>query len=528
MTTKPSSSYDVIVIGSGIGGLTAALKCARAGRSVLVVEAAKQFGGFINPFQRKHFWFDTGIHYIGEMGEGQSLRRHFENLELYNAIGFRELNPDGFDRYVFPDYEVRLGKGAQQFRDKLVADFPQEIAGIDKFFALLAEMSQAIRKVTKLRGLSDALKLAQHAPMLFRYRNATFSDILDDCVSDYKLRAVLAGPGGDIGLPPGQASGFMMLGLLDHFLGGAYFPKGGTKAVRDAYVNGLRTHGATLLRNTSVDTILTSGDRVTGVRTHKGETYLAPIVISNADAALTLGSMLGKDKLGWRLRSKVERTTQSLGSLCAFVGTDLQPQDYGVDDANIWSYPSYDIDALYRPAIEGRFGNELPFFLTVPTLKDPGGSHAPEGKHTVELITFAAFKPFRRWQNQKVLKRDAEYMELKNQMGLALVKRAEQFLPGLSERMEVHEYSTPLTNVAFANVPQGAIYGPSHTPEQFGLGRYRPKGPVDGLFLCGSSVMGAGIGTCVASGMLASKLALRETRPAKLKLPRPWQTRSAS
>ena len=88
-------------------------------------------------------------------------RRHFERLELYDTIGFRELNPDGFDRYVFPDYEVRLGKGAQAFRDKLVADFPQETRGIDKFFALLAEMSQTIRKVTKLRDLRSALRLAQ-------------------------------------------------------------------------------------------------------------------------------------------------------------------------------------------------------------------------------------------------------------------------------------------------------------------------------------------------------------------------------
>ncbi len=521
------NSYEVIVIGSGIGGLTAALKCARAGRSVLVLEAAKQFGGFINPFQRKHFWFDTGIHYIGEMGEGQSLRRHFENLDLYDAIGFRELNPDGFDRYIFPDYEVRLGKGAQKFRDKLVADFPHETRGIDKFFALLAEMSQTIRKVTKMRGLASALKLAPHAPMLIRYRNATFSDILDDCVIDIKLRAALAGPGGDIGLPPSKASGFMMLGLLDHFLGGAYFPCGGTKAVRDAYVTGLRAHGATLMRNTAVDRILTSAGKVTGVLSQKGDTYLAPIVISNADAALTLGSMLGRDHLGRRLRAKVDRTSQSLGSLCAFVGTDLQPQDYGIDDANIWSYPSYDIDALYRPALQGEPGDQLPFFLTVPSLKDPGGTHAPKGKHTVELITFAAFKPFRQWQNQKVLKRDAQYMQLKNKLGMDLVKRAEQFIPGLSEHMEVHEFATPLTNTHFANVPQGAIYGPSHTPEQVGLGRYRPKGPVEGLFLCGSSVMGAGIGTCVASGIVASKLAMQQKRPAKIGLLRPWRTSPA-
>ncbi len=503
------ASYDIIVIGSGIGGLTAALNCAKAGRSVLVLEGAKKFGGFINPFQRKGFWFDAGIHYIGEMGEGQSLRRHFERLDLYDAIGFRELNPAGFDRYVFPDYEVRLGRGAQSFRDTLAKDFPHETVGIDKFFALLRAMSQCIRLLSKLRGVRSALKLARHAPMLIRYRNATFSDILDDCVHDHRLRAALAGPGGDIGLPPGKASGFMMLGLLAHFLSGAHFPTGGTKAVRDAYIGAMESHGVTLKNCTNVSKILTRAGHVTGVRSDTGETFLASTVISNADAAHTLGSMLGNQHLSRRLRNKVATTEQSLGSLCAFIGTDLQPQEHGIDDANIWSYPSYDIDALYRPALEGQLSEQLPFFMTVPTLKDPSGSHAPEGKHTIELITFAAFSPFERWQHQKVHKRDGEYNALKEKLGQELVQRAEQFLPNLSQHIEVQEFSTPLTNASYIRAPRGAIYGPSHTPSQFGWGRYRPKGPVGGLFLCGSSVMGAGIGTCVASGMLASKLALQ-------------------
>ena len=72
------------------------------------------------------------------------------------------------------------------------------------------------------------------------------------------------------------------------------------------------------------------------------------------------------------------------------------------------------------------------------------------------------------------------------------------------------EVGTPLTNTSFVNVPQGAIYGPDHTPDQFGLGRYGARGPVDGLYLCGSSVLGCGIGTCVASGAMAGKMALRQ------------------
>jgi len=501
--------HDVIVIGSGIGGMTAALACAQRGRDVVILEAAKQFGGFINPFARKKFWFDTGIHYIGDCGEGQPLLRHFERLGLTEELKFRELNPDGFDRYVFPDYEVRMCKGAERYEARLAKDFPHEAGGLKRFFSILREIDQVLGGVSKISGPMSIVRLLPRVPTLLKYYNSTFAEILDELFTDIRLKAALAGPGGDIGLPPGKASGLIMFGVIAHFLRGAYFPVGGTKAVRDAYVNRLKAEGATMKRNTPVARILTENGRAVGVRTTKGDEYRAPVVISNADAVPTFRDMLGMDELPKRLRAKVQRTEPSLGSLCAFVGTDLQPQDHGLDDANIWHYPDYDIDALYQPALDGELGSELPFFMTVPTLKDPSDSHAPAGKHTVELITFAPWKPFTKWQNQPTLKRADDYKEMKAELGRKLIARAEEHLPGLATHMEVCEISTPLTNTSFANTPLGSIYGPAHTPEQIGLGRYRTSTHIDGLYLCGASVFGAGIATCVSSGVAAGYAAMK-------------------
>ena len=503
------SQYDVIVIGSGIGGLSAALTAARAGKSVLVLEAERQYGGFINPFARKKFWFDTGIHYVGEMGKGRSLHRQFENLGLLDDLKFRELNPEGFDRYVFPDYEIRLGNSLDDFHNQLSKDFPSERVALNRFFKRFKEIDGSLRDLQNRKSLWATIALLPKIPQLLRYKGLTYKQLLDQFFTDPRLKAALSGPGGDIGLPPGSAAALVMIGIIAHFSRGAYYPIGGSKKVRDTYVDHLKKHGATLRRRTPVDSIILKGGKASGVCTANGETFNASVVISNASALHTLRDMVGYSNLKKKSVQKIKKARYSIGSVCVFVGTSQQPTEFGLDDANIWNYPSYDIDALYQPVLEGRQMEELAFFLSVPTLKDPYANHAPQGKHTVELITFAPWKAFEPWDEQPVLKRDSDYMKLKNEVGMRLLNAAEKYIPGLAANAEVIEISSPLTNKSFANTPDGSIYGMDHIPGQIGSGRWGIQSPIDGLLLCGADSMGGGIAPCVTSGTAAGNLSLK-------------------
>ncbi|MFO0587313.1 MAG: NAD(P)/FAD-dependent oxidoreductase [Polyangiaceae bacterium] len=502
--------FDVIVVGSGVGGLVAGLAAARSGASVAVLEAAKQFGGYTNPFKRGKYRFDPGLHYIGECGPGQMMTRTLAAVGLGDVVRFREIGPDAIDRIVFPGYEISMPRGFDVYRDKLVRDFPHERAGIDKFFGLLREFDTFIAAVQKVRHAADLLSAAGSVPFMLKYVRATFSELLDDCVRDPLLRAVLAAQSGDYGLPPKKASAIIGLGLLDHYLKGAYFPIGGAAALRDALVAGIRERGGALFRNTRVERILVDKGRVTGVRTAAGEEALTSAVVSNADAAHTYTSLIGEDKLPFLARRKAQKTRQSVASVCIFMGTDMDLAKVGMTDANIWAYPTTDFDRFYEPIFRGEMPDLDFFFLSSPSLKDPGHEDGPPPGHdSLEMVTLAPWEPFARWEGGKSMRRGDEYEALKQSLMDRYVPAMERFVPKLRDHIRVQEVSTPVTNVTYATAPRGAIYGPEATPDQMGPFRFSTEGALDGLFFCGSSTLGGGIVPAAASGLRAGKAALK-------------------
>jgi all-trans-retinol 13,14-reductase len=493
-----SASYDVIVIGSGIGGLTAALRCARAKRSVLVLEAGKQFGGYSNPFARKHFHFDPGIHYIGDCGPGAPFRQLLDRLGL-SHVDFVELDRDAIDHYVFPDYDVKSCVGLDRYRDRLAADFQRALSG---------------RR--GIASLSDVWSVARGLPTLARWSRATLAQCLDHYFSDRRLKAALAGPCGDLGLPPSRLSALMHLAVIAHYAGGAYVPAGGSGPMRDAFVEALSAEGAELHRNARVEAILHEHGRVTGVRTADGKTYRGRTVISNAQASVTYG-LVGLEHVGGRLRDRLARLEHSVASLTVYLGVDGALDTSGVGRSNVWSYPSLDLDRLYSDSSLDDPMQNGAFFLTVPTNKDPDGGLAPAGKQTVEIVTLCSARPFARWMGGKTMKRGDEYDALKSRLADRYVELAEKHLPGLRQHVILREVGTPATNVSFASTPDGNIYGPAHTPDQGIPFRFASRSPIDGLFLCGASVMSAGVVPSAGSGAVAGNLALRaldRPRPA--------------
>jgi all-trans-retinol 13,14-reductase len=504
------TDFDSIVVGSGVGGLTAGLRMAQQKLSVLVLEAMPNFGGFINPFRRSGYHFDTGIHYLGKLGEKGSMRLLLELLEIDAAIDFVELDPNGFDRYMFPDFELRVCKGKEQYYDRLLQLFPHESKALRKFFDLIDSLLKAFSDPHgPPKNLWDRLLYAYRHPVLMRYHRATYQQMLKHITPNPRLQAALSAHCGNSGLPPDRASGFLCLMLLEHYMEGAYYPKGGSGALRDAMVAALQKNRAVLKNRTPVTQISRSGDEFI-VRCGTGDAFSAKTVVSNVDPLIAFRQLVDEALIPRSIKKKVSRLRPSAGSFYAFIGTPLDLTTFGLTDANLFHCEYTDVNRSLYAVDQRQTADPFPYFMmTSPTLKDPLHQHAPEGHTALEIITGLGYEhDFIPWAGTPSRRRGEAYDALKQKVGMSLVRSAERYIPGLSDHLNYIEFATPLSNEYWVNTMGGGNFGPEQAPDQFGPGRFFDcQCGIDGLFVVGAGAISGGVQSCMASGVWAAQQA---------------------
>ena len=293
-----SEDWDVICIGSGLGGLMAAAKLANAGKRVLVVEQHYVAGGYAHHFPRKHegdmYYFDVALHQTGMLRQGSGQYEQFAEIGIADRLEYVET--PSLHRSIFPDqeFDLTVPSDPEAYQALLREQFPAETEGIAKFFEIMREIPRELPKL--MRAQKDpSINAAEEAPYSMAYMMSPLTAIFDDTIEDPLLRALLAQLWPYLGLPPGEMSAIYFALMWHSYSEGGFYIRGGGQALSNAMCERIEELGGAIVLRRLVEEIIVEDGRVAGIRTHKGETYRAPVVISNASPITTFGQMLAKE-----------------------------------------------------------------------------------------------------------------------------------------------------------------------------------------------------------------------------------------
>jgi phytoene dehydrogenase-like protein len=512
-TTGPSDSQvrvehaDVVVIGSGIGGLvTASLLARLEGLKVVVLERHFKLGGFNHAFTRKGYHWDIGIHYIGGMAPGRRNRRLMD-LATGGAVDWHRL-PDEFDVFHYPDLTMRVPSTPPEYLARLVEAFPHEREALEGYRDDLKAASGWYTREFATQVLpGPARRAAWHLNRRGRdLALMTAREYLEGRFHDPLLRAVLTSQWGDYAVPPGRVSFAMHALLVLHYDWGAYYPVGGSDTMTDAFIAQVEASGGWARPDHEVTEVIVEDGRAVGVRAHvkKGRggydaEFRAPVVVSDAGARLTAQRLLPPGTAP-KLEAAVADAEAGVAFATLYAGLRTSPEPLGFHGENHWFFDDPDHDASLSDHTERLLGGYAKAgFLSFPSLRDPEAK-----QHTAEVVTFVEEEAFAAWRDTEWMRRGEDYLKVKDTIGHALIDLVERRYPGFGDLVDYWEVSTPVTVTSFAAYPSGGYGEVATTPERLRRRLAPTRTEVPGLLLTGSDTCTLGIMGAFMGGMFAA------------------------
>ncbi|MEM7409390.1 MAG: NAD(P)/FAD-dependent oxidoreductase [Myxococcota bacterium] len=495
-------TYDAVVVGSGIGGLTAGALLAQQGQRVLVVERHDRPGGYAHAFRRRGYRFDSAVHLVSgcepvAFEGGGLLHRILERLEVRDRCDFVRVDP--CYRVEWPGFGLDAPCDLTGFAEAHIARFPKQAKGIRGFLEDCLAIAGEARRVEEDAG-QGSLARPERYPLLLRYRRATLAQVLEDRVDDADARAALAALWPYLGLPPSRVS-FLYFAtmLMSYVADGAYYCRGSFQSLADALVHAIESRDGEVLLRAPVRRIQVESGRAVGVVLENGQRIAAPVVVSNADARQTVDELCGAEHFPERYRRRLDQARVSTSAFVVYASTstDLAAQGLAYET---FCFAGPDHEDAYRRGTEG---HPSWISLTAPSVVDPEIASANE--HPLVLTALVSGRSARPWS------------ELKETLQDHLLDLAETRLPGLRASLRYAEAATPRTMERYTRNTDGAIYGFDVTPNQVGPGRLDTQTPLPGLFLAGHWTRpGGGVAGVVRSGLRAAARVLERSDEASL------------
>ncbi|MBP5214037.1 MAG: NAD(P)/FAD-dependent oxidoreductase [Bacteroidales bacterium] len=470
------SKYDIIIIGSGLGGLQCGYILSKRGYKVLILERQAQPGGCMQSYRRHGENLDTGMHYVGGLGVGDCLYSSFKYMGLMD-LPWVHLDPSGFDRVTIGDRTFRYAEGHEAFIDTLVKDFPTQRAGLEKYAATMKEVGGHLFDAIMPRDVTDFFTTSLFGASTYDFLHETFSDEL--------LINVLSGSSLKMELAKETLPLYNFAQANNSFVQGSYRLKGDGNLIVYKLLDSIRAFGGELICNAEVEELIEKDGKLVAARCSNGETYEADLFISNAHPAVTCDLVKESTKLKKVYRNRIHRLENTYGMYT--VSLVLKPGQLKYFNWNQYIY--------VKPNVWDYFKQDGPVSGLLISCRVPETAELQNGFVTndpdariLDILTPLPWEKIQQWEQTKVGHRGEEYKAFKERLADECIALSERFIPGLHNMVEARFSSTPLTYRDYTLTPNGSSYGVRKDYHNPMMTLLSAKTPIPNLLLTGQSL----------------------------------------
>lgn len=481
--------YDVVIIGSGLGGLLCGTILSKEGKSVCILEKHHQFGGNLQTFKRDGKIFDTGFHYVGGLNEGQNLYQYFKYFGLIDKLKLERLDLNCFDKIEFKSNEYSFAQGFNNFVETLANDFPSEKNA-------LIDYKNKIKEVCNHFPLYN-IKSVYDISSEQKYLEQSIGSFLNSITSNKTLQNVLAGNNLLYAGISNKSSLAMHALISNSFIeGGAYRFVDGSSQIADQLLKTIEQNGGTLKKNSEVINFSFKNDKIQSVLLMKGEHIEGNQFISTIHPYSTL-KMIDSKLIRKSYRERINELEETISSFILFVSLKpnsfkyLKSNYYHHNNNSVWTISDYDSEKWPQNYM----------FLTPPSSK------SNEFADTAIVLAYMKYEEVKQWENTKTGNRGAEYEEFKKLKAEKLIDQVEQKHKGFKNSIQKYYTSTPITYRDYTGTRDGSLYGIVHDCNHLLKTTILAKTKIPNLLLSGQNInLHGALGVTVSSVITCSEI----------------------
>lgn len=476
--------FDILVIGSGLGGLVSALVLAKEGLKVCVLEKNNQYGGNLQTFSRDKMIFDTGVHYLGGLSEGQNLHQYFSYLGIMDDLQLEQMEEDGYDRITFGDDKTEYphAQGYGNFVDQLARHFPEERENLQNY----------CEEIQRICSRFPRYNLVGKDPYTEEILHLNTKRFIESITQNRTLQSVLLGSNFLYAGDSENVPFYVHALTVNSYIQSAYKCIRGGSQISKLLIRKLREHGAEVHKHSEVSEFIFNENQVlAGVKTSAGKEYHAKNFISNIEIRSAI-RLIGENRLKKSFLNRIGSWEPV--SSCFSVYLVLKPQTIPEFNYNIYHFSNEELVwNAYRYQ-----KNDWPETYMLSTTRS---RHHPDFAESMTVISYMDFEEVETWKNTfntvvEEKERGEAYGRFKLEKAEKMIDAVEKKIPGLRKSIKRIYTSSPLSYRDYIGSFNGNMYGYMKSSENPLKTMVSPKTKIDNLFLTGQSVNMHGILGC--------------------------------